>query len=505
MLRKISRQCCNSLQLQYSTSAAAAVQKKVNKQPLITCKKVEFNLYSSDPIVDRKFGSIPLASSGWKHRKSKGDYFIIHPQKDEYVSKDEWGREFKEFELDERLLRNVNDCGLYNSTWVQDKSFEPIMKMEHVLMAAETGCGKTVAYLLPIIQNLIKLKESVGNREFNTPLALILTPGRELAEQIAEVCKDLCEGLGINIKTVVGGHTRPLMLHPSFEDFDILIGTIGVISKLTTTGIYRMNECRHVVLDEADTLLEDSFGVKMKYFLRRFPFYKNQLMSLGSHIIGTQIVLASATLPTNTEEAFQSFLNPETIVRVESRNLHRLLTHVSQRFLRMNKSDRPLQLLSIVKQEKQPVIVFSNKSATADFVSIFLNEHNVNCINLNGDMLMKVRQGKFKQFQEGEMNVLSTTDLASRGLDTFRVRHVINFDFPLYISDYIHRCGRTGRVRGFDKCMITNFISSARETDTVNQIEHAARTGCELPNVDANINRIIYKKIIKNEGNAEDE
>lgn len=141
--------------------------------------------------------------------------------------------------------------------------------------------------MLPIIDQLIKKKAAEPTeRQFNTPLALIITPGRELAEQIAKVAEELTDGLGFNIKSVIGGNTKQKMMNPSFEDIDILVGSIGAISKLTTTGIYRMTEVKHVVLDEADTLLDDGFNEKLCYYLRRFPFHR-----------GTQLILASATMP----------------------------------------------------------------------------------------------------------------------------------------------------------------------------------------------------------------
>jgi len=214
---------------------------------------------------------------------------------------------------------------------------------------------------------------------------------------------------------------------------------------------------------------------------------------------GTQLVLASATMPTNTREILQKVIDVDTIREVVSPHLHRLMPHVTQKFLRMSKADRPATILSLVKQDiakRRPLIVFSNKSTTSDYVSIFLNNSGVNCLNLNGDMLMKIRLGRFEQFQNGHCDVLSTTDVGSRGLDTTRARHVVNFDFPLHVSDYIHRCGRIGRVGNMDKALVTNLISSRREIDVVQRIEHAARTGGLLPDVNANIRNIINKRIV---------
>lgn len=134
---------------------------------------------------------------------------------------------------------------------------------------------------------------------------------------------------------------------------------------------------------------------------------------------------------------------------------------------------------------------------TSDYVSIFLNDNGVNCINLNGDMLQKIRIGRFEQFQNGSVDVLSTTDIGSRGLNTTRARHVINFDFPMHSADYIHRCGRVGRLGSQANCYVTNFISSLSEIDLVKQIEYSVRAQTHLQSVDANITNIINKKIEK--------
>lgn len=286
---------------------------------------------------------------------------------------------------------------------------------------------------------------------------------------------------------VVGGHTKQVMRNPEFEDIDILVGSMGVLSKLTTTGIYRMSAVKHVVLDEADTLLDDSFNEKLCYYLSRFSFVKD-----------VQLVLVSATMPTNTEDVFRNIIDTDTLTKVVSTDLHRILPYVTQKFIRMNKSQRAENLLRIVKaevQKKRPVIVFSTKSSTSDYVAIMLNENGVDCINLNGDMLKKIRDGRFEKFQNGEVSVLSTTDCIGRGLNTVRARHIVNFEFPVHISDYIHRCGRIGRLGSDKNCVITNFVSSEFELDLVRKIETSARTTGMLEDVNANINKIITDKI----------
>lgn len=290
---------------------------------------------------------------------------------------------------------------------------------------------------MPIIQRLLTEKRAETDRQFNSPLALILTPSRELAYQVGQMAEELCAGLDINVKVTVGGRTKHKILNPSFEDIDILVGSIGAISKFTTTGIYRMEHVKYVVLDESDTLLDESFHDKMSYFLRRFPFHRN-----------TQLLLASATMPTSLED-FRAIIDPESLRHVVSEDLHKILPYVTQKFLRMNKTGRSEHLLRIVKGElekRRPCIVFANKTPTCDYISFYLNDNGVDCINVNGDMHNELRAGRFEQFRSGAVNVLSTTDCLGRGINTLRARHIINFDFPLFIADYIHRCGRIGLI-----------------------------------------------------------
>ncbi|KAH8333526.1 hypothetical protein KR059_000501 [Drosophila kikkawai] len=472
-------------------------RKKQPEQPLISCRRTQFNL-SQHERPDAKFGSLALASSGWLHHKSKGDYFILNAS----VRAEELQREMQSVEafletsavkVHPQLLENLRgELGVRQLTGIQVQGLPIVNEGGHCLIAAETGCGKTLTYLLPILDRL--LQQEAPERRLNTPRALILTPGRELATQIAAVAEKLTQGTGLKVRSLLGGNTKQLMMSPQFEEVDILVATLGALSKLVTTGIYRMEQVRHLVLDEADTLLDDTFTDKLTYFLRRFPFHL-----VHKPDAGTQLILASATMPTNTKEILDRVIDVDTIREVVSPHLHHLMPHVTQKFLRLSKADRPATLLSLVKQDlakRRPLILFSNKSATSDYVSIFLNNSGVNCLNLNGDMLMKIRLGRFEQFQNGGCDVLSTTDVGSRGLDTTRARHVINFDFPLHVSDYIHRCGRIGRVGSVDKALVTNLISSRREIDVVQRIEHAARTGGLLPDVNANIRNIINKRIM---------
>lgn len=263
-------------------SQNAAVKAKHQEHPtLIRCKRPTFNLYK--PLEAHcKFGSVPLASSGWLHKKAKGDWFQINATVTEGDKSKEM-QDVKEFlqnssiHFEDKLKENLREKFEVKSlTNIQRQGWPKLMENHHTLIAAETGCGKTICYLMPIMQKVLERKASEENsRKFNTPLAVILTPDRELATQIGGVIEKLSQNLNIRVKTILGGNTKQLMLNPDFEDVDIVVASVGALSKLVTTGIYRMDHVRHVVLDEADTLLDDSFSDKLVHFLKRFPVSAN--------------------------------------------------------------------------------------------------------------------------------------------------------------------------------------------------------------------------------------
>lgn len=167
-------------------------------EPLITCRRSEFNLCRDDKMDENaKFGTIPLTSDGWQHYKSKGDFFFIHPHPSpEDITNDlKFQKPFQEFDLLPELQTNIaSRLNMQKTTFIQHEAIPRVLDNKHTLIAAETGCGKTIAYLAPIVHNVLKRKRANdvdSSVEFNTPKALIITPSRELTEQIGEVCEDL--------------------------------------------------------------------------------------------------------------------------------------------------------------------------------------------------------------------------------------------------------------------------------------------------------------------------
>lgn len=449
------------------------------KHLLVTCKNKKLNHYLETNY--NNLDTIPLASKGWNHSKSRGDFFSINPIAEDHKLE---SKSFKELNIHPELKSLLKKENVKEATGFQAVAIPEVFKRDHhVLIAAETGCGKTLCYLLPIIQSLAQYDPG---EVLNSPKALILLPNRELAYQVGEIANILAKPLGINVKIVVGGRTKKMMLNPEFEHVDILIGTPGAIGKLSTVGIYKLNEVQHTVLDEADTLTDDSFNERIEGLLKR--------------VSQSQIILVSATLPKTTPDILKPI--ESNLYQVISPNLHKPLLHVRQKFLRLLRTEKPGHLLDIAKNNKAPLLIFTNRNETCNWLALFLRENGVPCSNINGDMNYSIRIQQWNDFIKGNTNILSATDVGSRGLDTTQVEHVLNYEFPIYAADYLHRVGRVGRLGSPDNCKITNFVSAGPEVNLVQQIELAIRRNQPLTNVDGNITNIIQRKIEHSNRNA---
>ncbi|KPJ06880.1 putative ATP-dependent RNA helicase DDX28 [Papilio machaon] len=475
-----------------------SIQQAKKKLPIISCKRPEYNHYEGQTYS--KFDGIKLASKGWLSAKSKNDHFTIYYEANKKEEKEVYRKSFEEIGVCNMLSEIMVAQGFELPTLIQTKAIPSILEGYNSVITAETGCGKTLAYLLPIFQHILEWKPHM-KEEFNSPLAVVITPSRELASQIGQVAESLAQGININVSTLIGGRTKQKILNPPIEYSDILITTLGAYSKLVTTGILKVHNVHHLVLDEADTLLDDTFIGKVENLLKKFGIHYKVQVQVPP--VGCQLTLVSATMPHELPEAVKSFVDPQSLRTISTTNIHKLLPHVPQKFIRLGKAQKPVELLKLVQadvNQKRPVMIFSNKTSTCDFVSMFLNENNIQCVNINGQMAVPLKQGKFELYNNGSVNVLSCTDIASRGLDTTRTRHIINYDFPMYIADYIHRCGRTGRIGSANDCTVTNFVAWPREINIVQKIETSVRKGNELPNVNANIRRQIEDRIARMTG-----
>ncbi|KAF5270084.1 hypothetical protein FQA39_LY08496 [Lamprigera yunnana] len=449
----------------------AANKKQQDHNLIIDCKRKQYNHFHNTRYD--KLDAVPLASKGWTHNLSKGDYFVVNPFP---ASRQEITIDLNQIGIDAQISKRLFEQNLEKFTEFQNEAICTVLSGKHCILAAETGCGKTLAYLIPIFQKLLRNK----SEGVNMPRALILTPNRELAYQIGSVAEAIAEALDIKSKVVTGGHTKRIMLNPDFEPLDILIGTPGVIGKLSTVGIYKLSNVEIAVLDEADTLIDDSFS--------------DRLTSIIKRLSNTQLVLVSATLPTTLPGILEAYA--DKFKKVTSPLLHTTLSHITQKFLRLGRSLKPQQILQIVKKTKEPLLIFTNRNATCHWLSHFFKNNNINCARVNGDMNFEDRIEQWNKFASKRTEILVCTDICSRGLDTTNIKHVVNYDFPLYSADYLHRIGRTGRFGTYGR--VTNFVTGEEEIKLVQKIELAIRRNEPIPKVDGNITRIVQKKILRN-------
>ncbi|XP_015172114.1 PREDICTED: probable ATP-dependent RNA helicase DDX28 [Polistes dominula] len=449
------------------------------KTPIILCKRPMFNFYKGD--IYSKYEPIPLNSKGWNRSDSKGDHFCIYPEKTLTSNEDIQKSTFEEFNLDPSLYKKLEELEYTTPLEIQKRAIPKILRGLNTIIAAETGCGKTMAYLVPLIDQILNWKPML-ERSYNSPLGLIVTPSRELAIQIGEEARKLSNGLDISTKILTGGKTKRMILKLPMNDVDLVIASFGVISKLTTSKLYKLNCVKHIVLDEADALFHETFEEKLNVFMKRLPIAYQQTIDENGMPKNAQLTLASATMPQRISEVLGNIVNADSLVKIVTEQLHRI--SVPQTFVRMGPSQKPYQLLKFIKpkvKSKEPVIIFSNNTATCDFINMFLEDCGINNVCLNGNMPLELKQGKYKEFKNGKVNILSTTNMGSRGLDTIMVRHILNYEFPMDTADYIHRCGRVGRVGSHQDCKIVNFISSPLEIRMVQKIEKAIRKKKPIP------------------------
>ncbi|XP_067943543.1 probable ATP-dependent RNA helicase DDX28 [Watersipora subatra] len=480
-------------------SKQSFIQRNAIDSPLIiSCKRREFNHFRDNVYVNSWNEEIPLrflASGGWLHYKSKGDYFNINTRsKPNHLDKH---TKFADLGLSSALLDILKGEGVKHPSHVQVQTIPSILDMSNVICAAETGCGKTLAYLLPILQALINCKSMIDQKErtLASPLAVILLPSQELAQQVSSVAERYCKQLRLDVLCLSQGSATNRVissLRAKPQSIDVLVATPGSLSIALRSKAISPMLVNHVVIDEADTLMDESFNRDTVQLL-------HQLSAKPAGIQGMQIVLASATLPRTLHSILGDTISAAGFVQCMTENLHHMLGHVTQRFMRLGHVDKPVELVKVLAESpKTPTMVFVKNCGAASYLHGLLREKRIESTALHGDLPGNERKGRFKEFQEEQCNVLVCSDVASRGLDTLRVSHVINYDFPFHITDYIHRAGRVGRLGSHVSGKVTNFIGHRPEVNLVWQIERAVRSNrdiAELPDVNTNT-----KGFINNQG-----
>uniref|UniRef100_A0A8C5JJB2 RNA helicase n=1 Tax=Junco hyemalis TaxID=40217 RepID=A0A8C5JJB2_JUNHY len=388
----------------------------------------------------------PLVSAGWKHRKAYGDYFQLEPSQQAapavqaLPAEGGQGPTFAELGLQPALLAGLERLSIGRPTAVQRLAIPALRRGRSALCAAETGSGKTLAYLLPLLERLLGRPEA---------------PAAELAAQVGAVAAALCAPAGLAVRGLTGGGAagglrRQLRAPPPGPA--VLLGTPGALREALRRRFLALERLRWMVLDEADSLMDESFTELLEEILAHAP------------------LAAGAPGPAGTQ------------------SLHRLPPHVQQKFVRLKGRDKLPELLQLLKERPSSggaVLIFCNSASTVNWLGYILDDHRIKHLRLQGQMSAAARAGIFASFQKGDVSVLVCTDLASRGLDTSSVQLVVNYDFPDTLQDYLHRAGRVGRVGSKAPGAVVSFVTHRWDVDLVRKIETAARKRTGLPGMDS--------------------
>ncbi len=340
---------------------------------------------------------------------------------------------FDQFELAPDLLRGITEAGFTHCTPIQAASLPPALAGRDVAGQAQTGTGKTAAFLVAVLHRLIQHPPPPGRRP-NQPRALVVAPTRELAIQIHKDAEALSRHTGFVTHAVYGGTGYEQQRDQVAAGVDILIGTPGRLIDYFKQGVYDLKAIQVVVLDEADRMFDLGFIKDVRYLFRRMPPPSERLGLLFSATLSFRV----------TELAYEHMNNPEA---VETETDHVTAEQVEEICYMVANEEKIALLLGLLKaHDPQRTILFVNTKREAERVWGFLEGNQIKTAILSGDVPQRKRMRLLTEFQQGELPVLVATDVAARGLHIPDVTHVINFDLPEDAEDYVHRIGRTARA-----------------------------------------------------------
>lgn len=340
---------------------------------------------------------------------------------------------YSDFDLEPCIARGLDEVGFEFCTPIQADTLPFALKGQDVAGEAQTGTGKTAAFMIACLQHLIT-KGDDEERKQNQPRALILAPTRELAIQIHKDGCKLGKYCDLTFGLAYGGTGYDKQRQEIEDGVDILIGTPGRLIDYFKQGVFNLKKAQCVVLDEADRMFDLGFIKDIRYLLNKCPPTEERLT-----------LLFSATLSHRIEELAYVHMHDVATVRVEAET--KTADRVKQSvFYPANDEKIPLLLGLMKKLEPVRSIVFINTKRVADRVYAWLEGNGYPSALLSGDVPQKKRQSLLNKFTEGEFNVLVATDVAARGLHIPDVSHVFNYDLPQSGEDYVHRVGRTARA-----------------------------------------------------------
>lgn len=348
----------------------------------------------------------------------------------EYVCK----HKFDDFKLSPKIKLNIAIKGYKNPTPIQDQTIPFALEGKDIVGIANTGTGKTVAFLLPLLNKVLADRNQK---------VLILAPTRELAFQIEDEFKTFAQNLSIRSVLCIGGMSMNTQIYQLKKNFNFIIGTPGRVKDMIGRRLIKLEQYASVVLDEVDRMLDIGFIKDIREILSGLPARRQSLFF-------------SATVSAEIQELISQFLNNPLKISVASRET---AVNVQQKIIKVSGKDDKINMLKgfLVDKAFEKVLVFGRTKYGVDKLCRVLEKSGFKVDSIHGNKSQRQRQRALDKFKKASVRVLVATDVAARGLDIDNVSHVVNYDLPESREDYIHRIGRTGR--GEKKGVALTFVS----------------------------------------------
>ena len=342
---------------------------------------------------------------------------------------------FASLGLSASILQDIAKAGFLEPTPIQAQGIPAALQGRDVLGCAQTGTGKTAAFVIPMVERL-------ADGPKGPPRGLVLTPTRELAFQIQEVVDQFGRGRRVFATTIVGGSDMHAQVRGLRQRPDILVATPGRLLDHMWNGTISLTSLQIVVLDEADRMLDMGFAPQLNQILDALPEQR-------------QTLLFSATLPTNLADLARASVKDP--VRVTVAKPATPVAGVTQMLHHTTPGEKTPLLLSLLKDHDDSVLVFARTKHRADRLGRALGSVGHRVAVLHGNRSLSQRRQALEGFRRGQFRILVATDLAARGLDVANIGHVINYDLPNSPEDYVHRIGRTARMKALGRA--TSFVT----------------------------------------------
>lgn len=343
--------------------------------------------------------------------------------------------EFSNLGIQEELVKQLKLEGITEPTPVQEKSIPVALAGNDIIAQAQTGTGKTFAFLLPILEKIDTKQREVQ--------ALILAPTRELALQITTEAKKISSTVGANVLAVYGGQDVDKQIKKLKGGMHIVVATPGRLLDHLRRGTINLGTVSKLVLDEADQMLTMGFLEEVEYIIKKTPS-KRQLM------------LYSATIPKGIRALTNRYMKKPVEIRVKSTRV--TLDEIKQMVVETTDRHKQQALIEMIKDNNPFLaIAFCRTKRRAKALNQALGEEGFLCDELHGDMTQSKREKVMKTFRDAKLQILVATDVAARGLDVEGITHIYNYDIPQDVESYIHRIGRTGRAG--DTGMAITFVA----------------------------------------------